>query len=526
MDNKLGIVIKIFLLLSLFFFINADLQAQKKIRFSANWSYHDEDRLPGVNRLIGNVIFTQGEIIGYCDSAYFHERENVMEAFGRKVKIHINDSVTLYGKYVIYNGNTKMASISREVVLEDNTSSLYTDSLIYNLNTDVGYYVTGGKMINQDNTLTSKLGRYFTQEQMIYLNENVLLVNETYTMTCDSLAFNTDDEIVHFLSRTHLNSEENDIYTTFGWYDTKQDIAELVKDVIIISETQKITGDSIYYDKNGKLGIGWNNVSVSDSVKNYILNGHYVEYFEGEGVSMATDSAMVVLIDGRDSLFVHADTFKIYIDSLRDVELLKAYYHTKFFREDIQGAADSMVYVSADSLLTLYYNPVIWSEEYQLTGDTIQFFMIDSVRVEVRLRRSGFVVSSIYNDLEFNQIKGINITGHIYDKKLKKVDVIGNAECLYYIQEDDASLIGVNSSATSEMKISFVDNQIQTITKYNEPDGKIYPDQLLEENDKRLKDFRWLETYRARRVEDIFHTPIPRIKGSEPGAGPFSDRNR
>ncbi|MDR2913257.1 MAG: hypothetical protein LBV74_00225 [Tannerella sp.] len=486
----------------------------KKITCQADVSYRDEDNYPGIFKWVDNVKFTHEGTIGYCDSAYTNDRTNNMEAFGNPVKIYINDTVTLYGQYVLYNGNSRVVSISRKVRLEDNAATLYTDTLIYDLNADVGYYLTGGKTVNKENTLTSKRGNYYTKDNYILLKDDVVLVNETYTMTCDSLNYNTENEVVYFISRTHLVSEENEIYTNSGWYETKTDLTLLVDDVELLNESQQIYGDSIFYDKITGLGIGWNNIVIIDTTKDFIIKGNYAEYYEHGGISTVTDSALLILIETKDSLYFHADTFKIHIDSLQDPQILRGYNHVKFFRQDMQGACDSISYILQDSTLTMYHNPVVWSSEYQLTGDTIVFYIIDSLRMEVHIIKSGFIAAGIYENTQFNQIKGISIIGHILDRELTHVDVIGNAECFYYIQEESENLIGINSSVTSEMRINFDKKEIKNLVLYNEPDGTINPDDKISEVDRKLKNFRWLNYYRPQNVDDIFHRPIPRDKES------------
>ncbi len=519
--------LKYFLFLLVSFCLIQGLKAQpKKIAFSAAWAYHDEEVLPGITRYVGNVVFSQDKIIGYCDSAYHYEKENYLEAFGESVRVHINDSVTLYGKFVVYDGNEKTASISRDVILMDNTSALYTDSLIYDIKNDVGYYLTGGKMINKDNTLTSIIGRYHTKNHKVVLNKDVLLVNKTYTMDCDSLAFNTESEIVYFISRTHLVSDENTIYTNSGWYDTKKDISLLIDDVKLENKNQRIVGDSLYYDKNLGYGLGWNNIIISDSIKNYIVKGNFAEYFEHGGLSTVTDSTLLILIDQGDSLYLHSDTLKIMIDSLQDPQLIIAFNKVKFYRGDLQGACDSLAYLVPDSILNMYYNPVIWSGGYQLTADTIRFTILDSANLILKLCKAAFIVSSLYDNTEFNQIKGANIFGYFHNKELIKVDVINNAECLYYIQEEDSSLIGINSSATSEMTIFFKEGEIDGIAFYNSPDGKINPDESMEKKDRFLKEFRWLENFRPNSFRAIYHTPMPRFNLKEPDAEQSSDKDR
>lgn len=491
--------------------VSTSLNAQKKIYFEANLLQYDEAVLPGVEQYIGNVVFRHENTVGYCDTAYHYRNTNQLEAFGKRIKIIINDSVTLYGQYLLYDGNSRTISISRNVILKDKTSALYTDSLIYNLNTSIAYYLTGGKMINKENNLTSRIGYYNTHEQISYLYDSVLLVNNSYTVNCDSTAFDTKNGISHFKSRTHLVSDQNEIYTDRGWYDTRQDITLLVSNVLLFNESQHVIGDSLFYDKGRSYGQGWNNVQLIDSVKNFVVQGNYIEYYENGGYSTVTDSSFLILIEGKDSLFLHADTLKVLFDSLRNPQEMLAYHHAKFFRSDIQGACDSLVYLVEDSLVEMFFNPVVWSGENQMTADTIRFDIIDSVNVTIYLCKAAFIVSSIFRETEFNQIKGLNIIGNIVNRQLTQVDVLSNAECLYYILEEDTSLIGINSAATSEMRIMLTDNEIETITFYNDPDGTLYPDAEMQKEDRLLKNFRWLNPYRPKRKQDIFSMPMERV---------------
>ena len=139
------IILVLVCLLSLF-----ELPAQtQRIKYRADMGYYDEDLMPGAQRLIGHVVFSQDNVRGYCDSAYLFERENYIIAYGDKVRILVGDSVRLYGYRVYYDGNTKMVSIASSVRLEKGKAYLVTDSLTYDMNRDVGYYLTGGTIVNE-----------------------------------------------------------------------------------------------------------------------------------------------------------------------------------------------------------------------------------------------------------------------------------------------------------------------------------------------------------------------------------------
>ncbi|MCL2312626.1 MAG: hypothetical protein FWC41_09120 [Firmicutes bacterium] len=489
-------------------------QQGKKIAVRAEWQYHDAAYLPGVDRLIGNVVFTHENTIGYADSAYYYKDENRIIAFGKPVEIFVNDSVTLYGNRVLYDAESKTSTISRNVILKDNSSTLYTDSLIYLTDKGVGYYVTGGKMISNEDTLTSRFGTYNTHTSIAQFQKDVVLVNPTYYMTCDSFNYHTTTEIVYFLCRTHLISDENDIFTNAGWYDTKNNFSHLFNSVKIINKNQELTADSVYYDKNLAFGKAKNNVTLVDTAKSFIVKGHYGEYLENGGWTWVTDSALLIMIhkEKQDSLYLHADTLKVLFDSVQNTELLLAYFQVKFFSKDFQGACDSLIYNVIDSVGYMYYNPVVWHEKNQLFGDTIKYTVIDSLISHIELLTKAFAIVDVYDEVEFNQVKGKKMLGIIRDQKLVQVDVLNNVEVVYYVMDEDTLLLGINKIESNELKIFLKDNEIEELRFYEYPDGKFWADNELLMNDRILKDFRWLNVYRPKKIEDIFSNPVPREK--------------
>ncbi len=496
--------------------LSLSAQGGKKIMYRADMGYYDEDFLPGAQRLIGNVKFAQGNAVGYCDSAYLYDAENYIIAFGNPVKIIVGDSVFLYGKTANFDGNARQASISQSVRLVNGNAYLVSDSLFYNLNTDCGYYNTGGTMYNGDDTLSSIIGRYYTRTDDAYLNGDVLLRSTDYKVYCDSLRYNAANKTAYFISPTRMVGDDNEIFTSSGYYNTETEKTTLSGQVSLVNKDQSLFADSIYYDKNLHFGRAWNNVTYVDTTNNFIVKGNYMEHYEKGGTSIVTDSNMLVVIDdNNDSLFLHSDTLLVDFDTTGNVTLMRAFNHTKFYHKDIQGACDSVSYVVSDSVLTMFYEPVLWTDTYQMTADTIRFTRVDSLNSVVELANSGFIIGGVFENTEFNQIKGLSITGYIVDKDLKTVDIDGNAECVYYLQEEDSTLVGVNSSITSRMHIMLDSNKIHQIRYYDAPDGQIYPDDQIDDKDRKLKGFVWLDEFRPYKIEDIFIKPVVRNRRSD-----------
>ena len=89
---------------------------------------------------------------------------------------------------------------------------------------------------------------------------------------------------------------------------------------------------------------------------------------------MATKNAVTVDFSQKDSLFMHADTFKIYTFNINTdsvYRMIHAYNKVRAYRTDVQAVCDSLVYSSQDSCMTMYRDPIIWNEGQQLFGEKI-----------------------------------------------------------------------------------------------------------------------------------------------------------
>lgn len=478
----------------------------KKITCTATVLTYDADVNPNVQILIGNVQFEHEGAICYADTAYFNEVLNTIDAYGRKLVIHINDSVTLYGKHIHYDGNTKQAVIYKDVRLTNESAVLYTDKLHYSRVTDVGYYNTWGRIENGESILTSTQGWFYTQLNDVYFKDSAVLVTPEYRVESDTLKYNTSTEIAYFLGSSNIYSDSNTIYCEYGWYETLTDISEFQKNAKLYNKSQCLIADTIWYDKINDLGIARSRVCIIDSVENILFFGNYARYQPEAGNAYITDSAMVVMIDGKDSLFLHGDVLYVLFDSAQNVTFMQAYHHVKFFRIDLQGSCDSLVYSAEDSIVTLFHSPVIWSEENQFLADTVRMFIKNEQLSEVHFIDNAFVFADVFEELKFNQVKGDYMIGYFLDNNIQTVFVDGSAECIYYVQEDNKDLIGIQKSTSARMRVFFKENQVKEIRFYEEVKGKVYPEEQLDEP--LMREFLWLDEFRPKEKNDIFNSAV------------------
>jgi lipopolysaccharide export system protein LptA len=489
----------------LFILVPASLAAQRPTQIElVNADRMRGDRALGddVRRLIDNVHFRHEETNMFCDSAYLYTATNSLRAYGN-IFIQVSDTVSVYGDVLHYNGNSRKAELTGRVRMVDPQMTLTTTQLFYDLNANTARYANGGRIVDADNELTSREGFYYADLKDFFFRREVVLVNPEYTMQSDTLRYNTLTEVAHFFGPTTIQSEENTIFCRNGWYDTRNDIARFSREAYYTNNEQSLTGDTLFYDRNLGYGRADNNIVMRDSVQNTIITGHFAEHYEKLGISTVTKDAMLTVVAENDSLFLHADTLKShYIDSL-DQRWVFAYHQARFYRSDMQGLSDSIVYSFSDSVIYLYHEPVLWADVHQLTAQRIEVHTGEEEIRFIHLYDAAFIVSE-EADLGFNQVKGRNLTGHFRDNELWRINVYGNGETIYHILEDDGGYVGINKALASDIVIYVEDRKVTGIRFLTRPEAQLFPPEELPEGERLLPDFRWLEERRPRDRDDIF----------------------
>jgi len=469
----------------------------------------DQMLRPDVQVAKGNVRFRHDNATLACDSAYFYQSFNSLDAFSRVV-INQGDTIFAYGDRLYYDGNTKLARLRGNVRLENRKTTLYTDSLNYDRTTELAYYFTGGKVVDPENTLTSVWGQYSTANDDALFSNNVKLINENFVMTSDTLKYNTRTYIADILSHTHiLYDDETDIYTDKGWYNTNTERSMLLnRSQVVNKEGKSIVGDTIFYDKKLKFGESFGKVILNDTVQKSTLYGNYIYYNEDTELGIATDSALLVdWSDAEKTMYMHADTLQTYKETIHADTVYnhaKGWFNVRFYRDDIQGMADSLFYNGKDSVMTLYHEPIMWQENQQMSADKITIYTRDKEVHRVHMEESTIVVEMV-DSIHFNQVSGKELIAYVDSGSLHMVEVNGNAETVYYAREEaDSTLLGANRTESSKVVMYFKDKAIERIVLTTASSGVFIPQHLVTEEKTRLERFFWAEDRRPMSKEDVF----------------------
>lgn len=520
-----------------------------------------------IQKLIGKVRMQQDSTLFYCDSAYFYEDKNLVEAFNH-VRVVMKDGVILSGDKLTYEGDEKIAKVREKVKLQDGEMTLTTDRLTYYRNDKYGYYEGGGTLKDKENVLTSQYGYYYSQEDMAYFKNAVRLENPDYILETDTLGYNTETEEAFFLTYTTIQSNDGNIETTRGRYDTKNEYIYLYERSTVRDSTYTLISDTLIYADSTDLGRAWGNVVIEQDSSLTIL-GEYGEFKRRTEESFITKDAVAIQTMADDTLYMFADTLYYYkekrlilppgfakVDSSMSlapdsvlvepdtmiaglappdsmallatqdmlmgpppldtllVTIFRAHYNVTFFMNDMQGRADSLVYFYDDSVINLYDDPVLWSEANQLTGDTIKVWMRNNQIDSMWVGADGFLVSA-EDTVGYNQIKGKELRVKFKDNELNRMHVIGNSESIYFARDDkDTARIaytGMNEASSQQMLMYFADNEPSKIVFLTQPEGTFHPFYEVVGKPNKLDGMQWRITEKPERPRlfDPTQTALP-----------------
>ena len=507
-----------FLLLLLFCGTSVLAQEVRKIDYTSDRTIRDEQRYPGaliLSKVDDQVHFTHEGIEIWCDQAIHYDQENFFKAFGN-VRMEQGDTITMNSQYAEYNGNTEFAFASGNVRMRNPQTSLTTDTLFFDRAKQQAYYRSGGTVRDTASVLKSRVGRYFLENQKYSFSSDVVLTNPEYVITSAQLDFYSETGNVFFYGPTTIESETSTIYCERGFYDTRGDTGYFVKNSRIDYEQRILEGDSLYFNRNTNFASATNNIKVTDTVNNSIIRGHYAEVYREKDSVFITKRALAVTLQDQDSVYIHSDT--LMVTGKPDDRVIRGFYDVRLFKSNMSGKSDSIHVRQTTGLTQMLGNPVIWSENNQLTGDTIH--LLNNVETEeldsLKVYDNAFMIQK--DSIEgYNQLKGKELYGLFAENDLYQVDILKNTETLYYMRNDAGELIGINKTLSSSIKVLLEEQVVQDVYYYKQIDGNLTPENEVPPFERELRGFNWRGEERLESIDDLFAGEPPleltRIEG-------------
>lgn len=495
-----------------------DTSHKKKIEIIKSDSLlYETKELGKYRKLIGHVQLKHINALMYCDSAIIDIDANYMTAYGKQVHIKKGDSVDVWGNFLEYFGDQKLGRLTGMCSMRDKTMVLTAPELNYNTETDVGSYMSGGRVVNKETTITSAIGYYFHKNSEAAFYGDVVLKSPENTIYADSMRYNTDKEIAYFITKTTIiDKDSNIIVTNSGYYDTKKEKAFLGNNATIKKGDAKVSAKTIDYDKKTKIAVAEGNVVYQDSSDRTTILSNYIYSNEGKALVKAYKDPLMITVseDEKDTLYLSADTLFSYkilnTDSTKlndsignndSIKIVKAWYNMKMIQGKMSAVADSMFYSEADSIFKLYIKPILWMDSTQITGDSIYLYNKNKGIERIDIFNNSFIIRLQDIDV-YNQIKGKYIQAYIHDKKINLVNVDGSAESIYFIKDKDA-YNGANKSVSGFINVFFKDGDVNRIKLTGSPEAEFTPMKKINLSTFRLNNFQWNGTLQPKSKYDV-----------------------
>jgi len=640
------------------------------------------DSATTLQTIAGGAIIKQGNTIFHSDSAVVNPVTHIMEAFGN-IEINQADTVHTYSQYLKYLGVEKIAYLKNKVKLTNKSGTLFTDDLDYNLQTGIGNFHNGGKVIEGKSVITSLEGTYYDDTKDIYFKKSVKLDEPQKHIRADSLLYNMQTRKSSFISNTNIKTPEVEINTTQGTYDLNSGNAFFTNRSTVKDSSGRLysANTMALENKTGNAQLEGNAVII-DSAGGYTIIANQVFMNKKNNSFLATRKPVLILKQKHDSTYIAADTIfsgfssfvnntnkvlkndstinipeneKVHetitndstaryfqklqqeeLDSVKNASLQKdtsgdstginhliklkkadlhpaandslqkekiikpfrsdtsqhilkepqndslkikdsvqnefnlksyqvdsglindslqkaitanrfksdsaqrdsseriakptksdsfkgikpvkdsvnksdtsiryflAFHHVKIFNDSLQSICDSLFISSKDSVFRLYYNPVLWSGNTQIAGDTMFLYTENKQPKRLYVFESGLIVNQTKEGF-FNQMSGKTINGYFVDGKIDYMRVKGaQAESVYYMQNDDSAYIGMNRASADVIDMFFKNEDLKKVVFQNNINGKMFPMNQIPEDQKKLKNFKWLDAKRPKNKAELF----------------------
>lgn len=488
------------------------------------------DSITTLQSLAVNVRVRQARTLFYADSAVINQFTTVMQAFG---SVHINDSDSMhtYARYLRYNGKDRLAYLRDNVKLVDSKgSTLTTSELEYNLNTQVAVYKKGGRVVNKKTVLTSKEGTYYGNTRDVIFKKDVVLRDPDYDIFTDSLLYNANTEIATFIAPTTILNKGRKIYTSSGYYDLKLGKAFFSKRPRVIDSTASAIADNMAFDDSAGVAQLEGNVVYVDSANGVSILSNQLFVNNKTKNFLATQKPLMILVQDGDSTYISADT--LFSGRITDIpgsrtipvltdtadgytppdlagkdssinRFFEAWNHVRIFSDSVQAVCDSLFYAATDSVFRLYRDPIVWGSESQITADTIYLFTKNRKTDRLQAFFNGFIVNKV-DVARFNQVKGNTINALFKEGNIDYVRAKGRAETVYFVADDEDKFIGMNRATSDAIDMFFEDKKPKKVKFINDLKGVTYPMRQIPPGEDNLKGFNWLEERRPKTKFELF----------------------
>ena len=472
----------------------------------------------------------------------------------------VNGKTILTSTEGIYYADTKDIFFKKKVHLIDPKYDIITDTLLYNTQTQICSWNTPTKIKSENGgDIYSSNGTYDLKNGKAYFGNRTIIKDSTRTYVADKSAYDEVTGIAQLEGNAIIKDSVNG-YSILGnqIYLDKNNNSFLAtrKPVLIFkgegNDSTYVSADTLFsgvekrdslgrkieiskdtlkadsvIDNSKSLPIKNNNTDKiikknspdssnrnidSTIIKNTIptTNNILQDSFVIKKVDtlinkitpLDSSNFLIDKIDTSQSTIVIPVTEKIKKDTA--VRYFIAFHNVRIFNDSLQSVADSLYYSSEDSIFRLLKNPIVFSNNSQISGDTIFIYTKNKKAERLYVFDNGIIINKL-NIRMYNQIAGRTLNGYFKNGELDYMRAKGlPAESIFYPQDEDSAFIGMNRSKGDLIDLYFKNKEINKVKFVKDVEGTFYPIRQIPEKQRLLNNFLWQEKRRPKNKFELF----------------------
>lgn len=497
-----------------------------------------------------HVHMWEGDTLqAWCDSLSYDGETMIGELYDHVV-MHHNDT-RLHTDYLVYYRADGKAHYPYNGWIANSENHLLSDA---------GWYYTDNRLaVFQNNVIMRNYDMKGITPRPEYPDIESKEYKPQMTLYSDTLHYSFLSYDAWILGPSRIVNDTATLYTDLGTVNTDTKQSWLYNRSKAVSRGRSATADTLFYDGIAGYGEAWGNFVAFDTIQHMRVSGDYCHYIDSPQVMTITKRALAMEFSDKDTLYLHSDTLRSYtvyrprpiimtdsilqintdsvfqisgdsihpdtlmierLDSIfvtrydtvyvtDTVHYLTCHFNVRYYRKDMQGVCDSLNYNHKDSLATFIGNPVMWNQNYQITGDTIFAYMAEGGGINRALVHDNAFLTQKHDSIHYDQLSGKGLICYFDSSRLERMDMSGNVQTIFYPEEesknkDTKALIGLNQVIGNYLSIWFKDMKMDHLRIWPQPVGSLTPMHLITKEILYLEGFRWMAYLRPLFPMDVF----------------------
>jgi lipopolysaccharide export system protein LptA len=458
-------------------------------------------------------LLTQGDARLFSKRGTYYSDSGEMY-FYDSVRVEHPDFLLKAEKLLFYSKTNRVEFLGPTLITFDD-QRIYCEAGYYDIDEKFAHLQQRPQMRRGDELTLADDMYFYGSDSLSILVGDVIYSDSTRRTQSDSLIYNRKLERTRWAGNVYYEDGESTVRGKELLYFNKTgNIVAANRAQFQLSEGQFLEADSTFREKDAEYSEAIGGVIWRDTIERMIL---YSPKIESQGEQVKTQNGrplMVFHTEEKDSIFISADQIESKIDTVRlqidssstrldSSRALTAVGTVRIWSADFSGLCDSLVYLERDSMFRLYFDPVIWSDSSQITGDSIFLFIGNGKIRKMEALGSSMMLEQVFGPL-FHQVKSKTMEAFFKNGQIQTLWAIANAEMYYYIQDEDDAFMGLQSSRSGKIKASFdTTAAIQNIKWFSEIEGEIIPIKEVDPAQYRLEGFQWRSEQKPRSKNDL-----------------------